>query len=130
MFERAKALLNTYAEDDLPLFGGKPGDEPVMEIAMVEAGIRGVEDTERNKMYCTPDMQQLYIDVLRGTCRVFKRGERVTPTCMHWGTAKTKLPMYRREEAKIRCRFYGFPRWICDGYGILVWVATKVFSIK
>jgi len=103
IFQQAKDLLNTYEEDGLIKFSGNSmGDEPLMQIAMVTHGIKGIPDPDGIRMFCTPGMRNLQIDVLRNKCRFIKVARIVTPAVMHWGTDVTRRnPIYKREAMKL-----------------------------
>jgi len=114
IFERAKSLVPVYLDLQLHSFGGRMGDEPLMEVAMIEAGVFATADYEKNKMYCTPGMKGLKIDLRKRVCEAVKYEYRVYPSVLHWGTAKTSFPLYKREALKAKMLYYGLPGWIVD----------------
>lgn len=115
IYARAVELLDTYIEDEQYLFNGKMGDEPVMAVALLENDIYGVEDPQKERMFCTPGMHNLKIDLLAGKCTFIKYDYRVNPAVMHWGTGDTKKPVYRREVQIMNMYQKGYPRIICYG---------------
>ncbi len=123
IFKRATQLLETYIEDELHLYNGKMGDEPVMAIAMIEHGIYGTEDPNKERMFCTPGMTDLKIDVVKQLC-VFKKYDYFCrPAVMHWGTAETKGRIYVREAKKVSLYLKGYPYSICC-------IVANILSIK
>ena len=102
--------MNTYEEDGLPLFNGKKGDEPVMEISMLEHHLYAIEDPRCERMFCTPGMTNLKICVLRQKCSFLKNGIVAKPAIMHWGTKATKGRIYQRESKETILAYNGWPR--------------------
>lgn len=113
IYARAVELLDTYLEDEQHLFNGKMGDEPVMAVALLENGVYGVEDPKKERMFCTPGMRDLKINLLTGKCTFIKYDYRVNPAVMHWGTGDTKKPVYRREVQTLNLYQRGYPRIVC-----------------
>ena len=117
IYARALELLDSYIEDEQHLFNGKKGDEPVMAIALLENGIYGIEDPEKKRMFCTPGMRNLKIDVLANKCTFTKYDYQVQPAVMHWGTAETQKPVYCREVRILNLYLKKVPKWLCYGVG-------------
>lgn len=115
IFDKAIEIFkNKYHELGLGCFDGRPGDEPVMSIAIGVAGIDPLEDTEGKGMY-TPVGQhgQFKMDVLKGYCQFMKREKKVTPAIMHFGGGYPEAFHYRREKAKLKLvYYYKFPKWL------------------
>ncbi len=110
VFHRAKSLLSTYKEDGQPLFNGKPGDEPCMEIALLENGVFGVQTTDKSQMYCTPNMSLIDINIHERYCHCVKNGEDVFPSAMHFGTKSTFGKQYRKEVIRIKLELMRIPK--------------------
>lgn len=131
IFQRAKALLDTYIEDEQYLFGGQKGDEPVMAVSLIEHGVYGMEDPEKKRMFCTPGMRKLKINLLRNKCTFIKYDYQVFPAVMHWGSSRTHQPTYRREVMILDLYNKKVPKFICYVVGWSVFVVKQsVFSTK
>ena len=129
IFDRAKELLNSYIEDEQHLFNGNKGDEPVMAVSLIEHGVYGVEDPEKKRMFCTPGMKNLKINLLAHTCSFIKYDYLVTPAVMHWGTAETHKAVYQREVKVLNMYQKKYPRLVCY---IIGWTeyAVKILVAK
>lgn len=132
IYSRAMELLDCYIEDEQHLFNGKKGDEPVMAIALIENGVYGVEDPDKKRMFCTPGMSNLKIDLLAGKCSFQKYDYMVYPAVMHWGTGETYKPVYRREIRILNSFLAKKPRSICylTGWTHYLWDAVILFVQK
>lgn len=112
IFSRAKDVLKTYYDDEQPLFNGKPGDEPCMEIALLENGVYGVETSDKSQMYCTPNMSLIEINTQKRYCHCVKNEEDVYPSALHFGTNMTFGLQYRREVIRIKLELKKIPKQI------------------
>lgn len=119
IFTRAWELLDSYIEDEQNLFNGKMGDEPVMAVAMLENGVYGIEDPEKKRMFCTPGMRNLKIDLLAGKCTFTKYDYQVWPAVMHWGTNETRKAVYRREVRILNAYLRKTPLIVCYWMGTI-----------
>jgi hypothetical protein len=93
---------NKYDELGLWKFDGRPGDEPVMAIAM---GVNKVEpvDDQKQGMYTPVGQSGVFkMDALAGVCEFYKGGEKVYPSIMHFGGGYPEAFHYRREILKIK----------------------------
>lgn len=128
IYARAMELLDSYIDDEQYLFNGKMGDEPVMAIALLENGVYGIEDPERKRMFCTPGMENLKIDILSHKCSFTKYDYSVTPAVMHWGTEETKKPTYRREVCILNLYLKKVPKLFCYSIGWMSYLLTLTNS--
>ncbi len=127
IFQRAKALLDTYTEDEQPLFNGKPGDEPCMEIALLENGVFGVQTPDKSQMYCTPNMSLIDINIHERYCHCVKNEEDVFPSAMHFGTKLTLGMLYRKEVIRIKLELAGIPTRV---WAIVEFVCLNAYRLK
>lgn len=129
IYARAMELLDSYIEDEQYLFNGKMGDEPVMAVALLENGVYGIEDPDKKRMFCTPGMRNLKIDLLTGKCTFTKYDYQVWPAVMHWGTLETKKPTYRREVRILNMYLNKFPKLFCYVVGWCVYLWDSAFAM-
>jgi hypothetical protein len=93
---------NRYDDLGLWKFSGRPGDEPVMTIAM---GVYRMEPINDNKkgMYTPVGQKGVFkMNGLSGFCEFYKYEEKVNPVIMHFGGGYPEAFHYRREVLKIK----------------------------
>ncbi len=130
IFCRAKELMDSYIEDDQHLFNGKCGDEPVMAVSLIEHGIYGVEDPNKERMFCSPGMTRLKINLLAGKCSFQKYDYMVYPAVMHWGTSETRTNLkYSREVYILDQYLSNIPTVICYIKGYTKYLCEKIRSL-
>lgn len=108
VFEKARKLFyEDYDRLELIKFSGKPGDEPVMSLAMGIFGMQPVEDNEGVGMY-TPVGQHSFfrMNAPYGYCEFMKYDKLVSPAIMHFGGGYPEAFHYRREIKKFRLMYY------------------------
>lgn len=128
IYTRATELLDSYIEDEQHLFNGKKGDEPVMAIALIENGVYGVEDPEKKRMFCSPGMSKLRINLLAGKCKFQKYDYMVYPAVMHWGTGETRKAVYRREVRILNAYLASKTRILCYVAGWVPYLLNTTVS--
>jgi hypothetical protein len=97
---------NNYDSLGLIKFGGQPGDEPVMSIAMAMFNMEPIDD-EGKGMYTPIGQSGVFkMDVLHGQCEFYKSGVKVTPAIMHFGGGWPEAFHYKREALKLHLVYY------------------------
>ncbi|MEM9213312.1 MAG: hypothetical protein AAGD25_03105 [Cyanobacteria bacterium P01_F01_bin.150] len=104
-FQIAKSLIPKYKELKIASFGGFPGEEPLISLAMAKLGLRAVDDHSLDIMYAPAGMRgTLNIDVLKGHCSFEKYGKLVHPHIMHFASDDNCYE-YLREDLRLRILF-------------------------
>jgi hypothetical protein len=140
--ERAKAIFDfalhifhdRYNELGLHLFNGKPGDEPVMTIALAHYACEPFDDNGKG-MYTPVGQSGIFrMDILKKYCSFVKHGKTVEPVIMHFGGGYPEAFHYRREMAKINLYLATrLPRPVCSFLVNLAWntaYGTYVFGYR
>lgn len=103
VFEDARDIfLRTYDELGLIKFSGKPGDEPVMSIAMAKHHMEPIDDDKKGMYTPIGQAGEFRMESLKGICEFYKYGEKVNPAIMHFGGGYPEAFHYRREILKIK----------------------------
>lgn len=105
IFEDARALLPKYDQLKINYFGKYPGDEPLVSLAMAQAGLKAKNNSSLDILFAPAGRRgKIKIDVLGGECSFNKYGRIVKPYIMHFASDDTCFE-YLREELKLRASF-------------------------
>jgi hypothetical protein len=136
VFSLARELFyNRYDELSLVKFSGKPGDEPVMSLAMGMHNMQPLVDAENRGMF-TPVGQHGFfkMNAPTGYCEFLKHGTLVKPVIMHFGGGYPEAFHYRREIRKFRLMYYsGFSKTLAGAWVNFCrnpWYILRVFCYR
>jgi hypothetical protein len=123
VFNEARRIFsNEYDALGLVKFNGRPGDEPVMSVAMGKFGMEPIDD-DWHGMYTPVGQSGVFrMDALKGYCEFYKYGQLVKPAIMHFGGGYPEAFHYRRERMKILIKYRcGLPGWLISGMVNLIY---------
>lgn len=110
VFSEARAIFDRSDEFGLITFGGEPGDEPAMALALSRAGVGAVDDRGRGMRTPSALTGQATLDIARQRAAFVKWGSPVAPVLVHYAGGRWRRPIYRQQLLSLRLAGRGVPR--------------------
>ena len=114
VFRKAKQLFRDYDNLQLRRNNKRENDEPLISLAMAQAGLTAKGDSCLDVMFAPErPLFKLHINVLAGESWFYRCGRLVRPVIVHFVGTRDTCYEYLREELRLEIAFRGhfFPYW-------------------